>query len=399
MKRTVSSKALADKITAERELRQLGLFEGIDKNLAGRLASIKGPSYIGKDGNGQPFLTRPPEFLKMEVEGLKVRIKYRKEKSGAIDAEFLKGGKNPKKQVEVETDIFSGVRSLKHVRESYEKNFEKLDRVLERIEKVNAELAKEGAAMDGMRIGEIEKLLEAALDEIRRNRAAAKRLGKEKMEEVFGYLEMMKDPMETNRMPMVNAACAKLVAFRNRYDEWRNGQVAKIIAYNKLRECSLRAARDNALVRMCAGWASFVDRYQYAAPKMWKRDRDNSARISRIIAVAGEGNWNAAIAMLADTGSRLDEKGPEGEAKAELRKAYSALVKGRAEAAITCLAAAREILEGSKPWRILPELAKSGDIYLEPTIERISKAVELVMDKNVVKRGAQLFREAAMKLR
>lgn len=368
-----------------------------DKNLSLVRARLPGPPYVGKDAEGQPVLTRPPESLKMRVSAMCAEIKYRREESGKIDETFAEGTKIPRKQITVKTDIFRAVRGLKHVREGYENDFEKRDEILREVEKINSELAMNGGNMAKGQLEQIENRLDKVLEEISPDMAAVKKLGRFKIEEIFEYLEPAKYLQRFEKQAMITAACSKLVAFRNRYGEWRDGQVARIMAYNKLRECSLRKERDNALVHLLNDWAGFIEKYGYAAPKLWKRDAENAKRITGLIVLVKTG-FPGAIARLVEIGQGLKGNWIENEAKKELRLVYRELKKGSVENGLWHLKRAAEILEWNKPWRIADELEKTGEEYMEITIRRIRTALELLLEKNHVLRSVELFREAAQKI-
>ncbi len=392
----LAARALAEKMKTKRMIGRTALLDE-GRNAALMLGRIPGAPYSGKDAEGQPFPTKAPNNLKMRLLPAGVEIKFRREESGKIDEVFAEGMRIPRKSVTVKTSIFRAVRSLKHVCEGYEAEFKRRDRVLAEIEKINAELSLNGAKMDGAQIHQIEERIDAVMEGISQDVAAVKKLGEFKIDEVFGYLEPARYLTGFEKTAMIAAACAKLVAFRNRYGEWRDRQAAGSMAYNKLRECSLRKERDNFLSHLLNGWADFIEKYQYAAPKMWKRDLENAKKIRELITLVAA-DHSASIARLVEIGRNLKDKGVENSAKKELRKAYRGLKDGKFEDAIMYLGRADRILEENKPWHVLGELEKTGDAYMEKTAGRIRKATELLMGKNHVVRGAQLFREAAQKI-
>ncbi len=396
MKTTVAVRTLAENMAGERKEKRFVLLDD-GGNISAVLGRLPGPPCIGKDENGQPLITRPVNYLKIRLSGMRAEITYRREESGKIDETFVEGAKIPRRKITLKTDIFRALRSVKHVRERYEKEFEKRDEILGKVERINAELATREAKITRAHIESLENRLDALVGEMSLDKAAVKKLGRFKIEEIYEYLEPAKYLYGFQKEAMIAAACSKLVAFRNRYGTWRDGQVARIMAYNKLRECSLRMERDNALANALNRWADFIEKFQYAAPKLWKKDEENVRKIGGLIALI-KTDFHGALARLVEIGQKLKRNGIEKEAKNELRYAYRGLKCGNAENGIWHLKRAAEILEWNKPWYVLEQLEKSDESYMQPTIERIRKAQELLFEKNVVGRSAELFREAARKI-
>ncbi|MEM4366893.1 MAG: hypothetical protein QW035_02060 [Candidatus Anstonellales archaeon] len=355
----------------------------LEENPSSKLAKLSGRDIVGKDENGQSVITKHPEDMKMRFFGGMVEIKF-------------KEWEEEKKAV---VSIAKGVRMLKHIGENYIKEFKKRDKVLKIAEKINAQLAENGESMGSKEIEAVKRDIDFILENTTLARSLSKQLANEKLEEVYKYLDEMKDGTISifRKRALIAAACSKIVAFRNRFGNWRDKESSGIMAYNKLREYGLRQVRDVMLKEVLLLFEGKSKAQRYALLSLWERDKKHIDMLKEVEKKIRKEDPSSKeeLEQIRDS---LKYKGTEEYAKKKVISALYYLSNGNSSMALQRVAEACEIIESTKLWYIVKEIEKTKDSYMKEPIELIKNGLKILMGNRDVYRSSAEFKKAAEKL-
>lgn len=398
MQRQLSSSKLEQKAIAsgmaERRLgAQRRLLASARPAIRHRLSQNHARHFMGRMRDGAPVRTFSLDDLKVDArDPANVRILFNREEK--LPEGFREGQKVPRRQVGHVSDIFSAVRMLAHVSDSHADELASTNEALQVAERINAMLVVlVTKPFDRKVLATARQELDAMAD-IRRLASAYKRLAFEKLKSA----EALLDAAGTTGNPlMVSAACAVLTAFRNRAGEWRTRQIARIDAYNELRECSLRMRRDRYMERLFAGYAKAL-----SGPNTKKafdgmvRDMvlcEELAKFGEQLP-AGRGWREPARAHLHEIGKDI----PEGRIKDSLREAYRMAKKASKEDFLSFMRGIARQLQVRDPCFIADELQKSGEKYLGWAISKLRMTIGHIHNQ-MPEMAAKGFGYAATRLR
>lgn len=408
------AKEIANRLASERKFKQLVLFD--EQSIQTKiLAVLNGEEKEGKDEFGNKQKTKSPWAFNVKiVEGSlgnkahypkMILLKMKRDNNylihlfglKEIENEMKKGKSSPKKTITIMTDIFRAVRLCKHLRESYQKEIKEKNKFLEEAEFLNAELS-ELQKKGGIQADELKTFLEKIEGEngfIKKTtgwKAAEKLLAKDYLK---GVSDFLKKAIETKnageRSCFVAAACAKMTAFRNRLGEWRDKKIGKLLAWNFLRECSLRKVRDDYLHTLFDDFMRLIknEKLRFAVVRNWKDDM-------------------LYYNMLLNAEKAIDEGKSYGEVRALIVELYKIskfsrikddvvligkLLKDDFSAAKTAIEKLKLLLTVSNPFYVFGELEKTNDVYLSDFLFKFKSAVDRLQHNDVWR--AASFLEAA----
>jgi len=243
-----------------------------------------GASAIGRDENGAARQTRTIESFPIILDRWYVGMGFKREDCDKLPEKWreveaaLKSGNEPRKTLTLHTHIIAAVRMLKHVGESYNAEIGMAGRVLDDLDALNAELA-------GIKSGRIISTLHsitdalAAIDagELAKKQVAVKRIvARERLSQV---VEMLRKAETLNPGPRdmeISRACAVLVSLRNRLGQWRDRQVAGIMAWNRQKEWALRVERDKWLLAR-------LNKFAESPKDIWEYDAFDRLKLETLI--------------------------------------------------------------------------------------------------------------------
>jgi len=401
--------SLAERLAIERRKKRQVLIDQLPLQ-AGLLARLKGEDQKGIDENGKPQKTKAPETFNVKIKwgvlknGCRypssVMIKFKKNDPEYMATFGLKetekriktGQRITKKTVEVNTDIFHAVRACKHLREGYQKELEQNSGFLTDVEKLNArlsELHKRG----GISAWELSMFLNdingpgGLLERTSGWKNFGKRIAKDYLTaaaELLNKAALTENPLERSRF--VVGACAKITAFRNRLGEWRDREVGNLLAWNHLRECSLRAVRDshiNALVDHCLCLLK-DERLRFAAVKVWKRDMQHLGMLLKIKEAIEEKNEYQKIRALA---VKLYRCAKSTRIESDI-VAIGKMLKEDPETAKRMAERLSLFLKTMNPFYAVEELEKTADPYLGEFVRLFKLAVDRMLRDDVWRAAA-----------
>lgn len=346
---------------------------------------LEGPAFPGKDNEGRRFETRPPEYLRMELSGASVWIRYGK------SCGFNSGnGTN----AVVETDVFKGVRGLAGVLEESATSLKMRTAFLWDAECLNFLLANSGK-IDDPEVLEVEGRIRETLLSARLQQASA---GNGSGETLRNALRALAEARETGgyseRNALITQACSGLVAFGKRVGWMMEEEHISALAYNFHRAGSLRAARDWVLKESFLSWKRMVGRYTHDIMKIWTNDLENAERLGGLIAAGGPGlAWK-----IRKSAENLGTAGQEGVARARLSRAAALLDAGEKESAFREMRATKRNIEVRNPIYVAGQLEKTGDSYTDIIVARMNTATKLLSEGGHFRKSAELFVEAGQML-
>jgi len=187
--------------------------------------------------------------------------------------------RNPRRLIS--TDRYRSVRMMRHIQENHVEELNKNKKVLDVVIDENRELAENHADIPAIK--KITDALFLVLDSLEKMRAPAKILAFDKLENALSRLldiEDVKNASERERI--VGPACFEIVAFRNRYDEWRSKEIEGIDKAVKEREDFLYFLRDEFFDDSVKSWIKLITG---RAPLIldWARDRDYREQLVQIV--------------------------------------------------------------------------------------------------------------------
>ena len=212
-----------------------------------------GATYPGRDENGRSVKTRPPKWLGIVFNQSSVIITLRPEDRRALQgqeiavvAKLSKAKELPRKDQARENDMFAGVRLPHYIRESCLKDIDGTEGVVDAFNLINVKLGLE-RKLDEAEIKDAIFRLEAFKKNVlsRKRRAVKRILAMEKLE--FTIAKLLEVPDSNNPVFTLSSACARFVAFLNRFGNWNAEQAAGIYVHNYHRECIVRFRRDEWL--------------------------------------------------------------------------------------------------------------------------------------------------------
>ncbi|MEM3499411.1 MAG: hypothetical protein QXI17_01970 [Candidatus Bilamarchaeaceae archaeon] len=371
-----------------------GLTEnGVDEN--GNIKKTKPLSSLGIKiyernlKNGKPYPKKIIIRFKRENIKLMNNIGFLE-----IERRMKKGKEAPKKYVFVSTDIFSAVRLCKHLRESYKKEIDSKNQILEELEKMNSEM--NALILRGkVKKEEVMFFIEALSSYSKvavRWRSAEKFLAKEYLNKTIEFLQKSANTHNGKEKTMFLAgACAKLTALRNRLGEWRDKGIGKLLAWNDLRECALRAKRDFYLKSLVEEYIILLteERKAFSVLHSWRTDLWFLGHIA-IIKEAAEQKIGYPILRELLKEFYLCAKGTNIETNiVDIAKTF----KVDYESGLRKLDSLSVFLSSKNPWYVLEQLEKTADPYLSSFMEHFKNALKR-LENNDVWRAKASFKEA-----
>jgi len=284
--------------------------------------------------------------------------------------DFVEGDAIPRGTVISTTDIYHAVRLEKYVPRSHSAERRRDDALCQELDKYHAMLSVEGVHLDSKQLSGIYDKLEAFNADVARSDSGYKLLANRKLGGVLKKLDnAMKEADPFTKAGMISRACALLVAFKNRFSIWRDGQVQGINDYNKVREDGFRAMRDLRLKGVLLDLAKKLESEEglgVACTLVSDRVMISALRVAK--AKIAMGKHSEALNIIRACGESLKSEW----LKRPLRDAYLFITHSMADRRIGWRKEARIIIEGSarllgqrNPRYILDELKKTRDAYLE----------------------------------
>jgi len=186
--------------------------------------------------------------LKAEFSDWKVVLTFTKEDAGRMQRDFRKGDRIPKKTVVVRTDIYHAVRLLKHIQGRHKAEIKMAEELFEKINPAHWDLYKERSTISQQKLEAVQKRILGCIEEASKKTGGYKTLAGIRLAEVPKALEeMVAENGASTKEERVRRACNELAAFKLRYGEWRDDQIADIDMYEKVRNDGLRPERDRRL--------------------------------------------------------------------------------------------------------------------------------------------------------
>ncbi len=341
--------SLLEQFRSERHAHRLQLQKVM--NPAVLFEKLRGQTEIGKREDGKEVKTKAPAELSLFVRGIFVSlfigVADRSYLSTAADADSLvREDVHRRNTIPILTDLFHAVRLFKHIKEGYRQELAGTKTVC-RLEELNASLACTNAD------GEVKLVIDALLtlqEKMRRKSSATKLMAFAKMDHSRKLLEKaIADP--SHKVILIGAACACLVAARNRYENWRIKEVLRHGSYAYLRECSLRAERD-AFIRQKLHELILLCSHSDASARifLWAKDE----LVMNVLK-------NASISNLEET---IGQLGAISWGKKYVINANDLLKKDEKEKAMLELRKLLFYLSANKPYYIAEQVEKTGDSYL-----------------------------------
>ncbi len=363
---------------------------------------IRGITLDGKDEKGVVVNTREPSKFGIFCNCWLVEFPVHRDDKlflaglGPTEAnEIVKAGAQRKRKVNISTDIYHAVRLFKHIKEGY-RNELKGARTVQMVEGVNAMLA---TLSSGALREEVEKIIGKLIQlekRLGKKKSAPKLLALDKLERARKALEeFLREEGVFKKMNRVGVACALLVAFRNRYEEWRLREILRRGSMAKLKECALRIERDEYIKKVLKELISTIEKgadIAFARRKLWEGDQEAAVLLEKIglcdvaqVIPHLEQMKNLWGTQFLENAKRKLNSGEKEGAILELRKMYYCLCS-------------------NKPKYIANEIEKTGDRYLieredpEKTFVAYLRAGATLFEDGVFKRAAYCFRKALEKL-
>lgn len=395
------------------------------KKLHGEYPKRTGKMVLGRDENGAAVETRSLADLRILADKWYVRLSFKKEDRQRLESlslseleQQLKEGKVPRTAVKLNTHIIAATRAVKHVREGYEQELEKTDRMLRGLDELNVAISKKKASVSDEEIDSLVAQLQQVDSELSRKHVAVKRLvGRQRLRKTIKMFEDAK-ALE-KRGAQLARACAVFTSLRNRLGQWRDRQVAGIAEHNRQREYALRVERDNWLHAQLRRFAENPERlYEYEIYDSRKRAvlirvkkmiSEKAPKTSILRFIASKPNSELFRVPKrqreqAEEAIRMMEHGlqPKGGAKIDYLIGHYGWLWRHVKNGETAKARDKTdylmlFIDANKPKYVLDELRKSPDSYLEPVIENLADAVG-AFDAEHFDEAKQSFTEAAYAL-
>gem|GEM_PF-3220385 len=243
----------------------------------------KRSSLMGKLADGSSSALRPRKGYKtvfLENGLVKLETGLAKTRAGK---KILVGTEKK----EIITDIFSATRMAVHIQERLEEAQKERDAIVGEIEKINALLYKKGEKFRPLGLYFEANVLEDVGQYMGDVNSVLKQNAKDMLIAAVASLKNAAvEPDEFVRRKHISIACTKLTAFRNRFGEWRDREVAEIMAFNRGRECMLRKERDVRLESDLRRWvATYSSAGKWAIRGKAEKDLRYAEKIEKIISV------------------------------------------------------------------------------------------------------------------
>lgn len=224
----------------------------------------------------------------------------------------------------------------------------------------------------------------------------SKRLAKDYPQAAASLLEkalLAENALERSRC--VVGACAKLTAFRNRYGGWRDREAGRLLAWNSIREGSLRALRDSYLKNLLKHYFSILnnDRLRFAAVANWRYDVERRGILLKLRNSVENGGDYLEMRVLAmelyrkSKGTRIEQ-----DVIAIGRRLKEDIGAAKEKADDLEL-----LLRANNPFYVAEELEKTADPYLTEFVRLFRLAVER-LSRSDVWRALSFFQAARKEL-
>jgi len=363
---------------------------------------------LGRDEKGRKI------NLKVDFDGWKVILGRRVELIAEIGQDFKEGDPIPRKTIYSSYDIYGAVRSLKHLRVSYRTELNKNEAFFKTLDSLHSLLASKGSGLKNEDLQKIANELEGDVEDLSKKRSAYKLLARWKLEDVPGMLREASESADFfRRSNTIGAACAKLVAFKNRFGKWRERQVFNISGYNRAREEGLRRVRDSRLRDfLIESSIKLESENGFGVASTIVSDWDAIQKIRKARNRITERKNDEALALVEECGKALPKWLRPG-----LREAYSFISASMKENQNGWRNQARKMLGnfarylGQRNTKYIQiELIKTQDTYLKDVISSVDKGNAAIREavknkelkfwrkKRLVKQAASHFRHAAIGL-
>ena len=203
---------------------------------------IRGGKLYARDDSGRRV------DLKVELKDWKVIIGLRREDVGKMGPDFVEGAPIPRETVYTITDVYHGVRLLKHIPEEHDAEIAGMLEMLGRVDLPHAESYLEGSRLGASELEDIRRELAAPLEEVAKKNGGYKKLSEFKLDKALELLDKAGNESDLfKKRGLITPACASLVAFKNRYGGWRHRQIGRIDRYEAAREDGLRRVRNSRM--------------------------------------------------------------------------------------------------------------------------------------------------------
>ncbi len=387
------------------------------KSLHEGLSRRSGDSSIGTDESGKFVDARTMKGLHIVVDRWYVRMGFKKEDGERLKGESwqeiearLKDGDIPRRLVRFDTHIISAVRTIKHLRQGYQREMAQSDAILKTLAEANLALSEKRRGYTVSDITSCIGVLQQADAGLSGKEVAVKRVvARKRIELAIGKLEAARSlPGGGQRDMEVSRALAVIVSVRNRLSSWRDKQVAGILEYNLQKECALRMERDRWLFAQLSRFAEMpqaVHEYSIndeaklealeSLRKMLRYRKHKEPVLEFIQSQApafrvGRRDGRQAERMLAmaeagvqpPIGLKVDYQ------LGRLRAVYRSILKDDKERARQQVDSLKLFVKANKPSFILDELGKEPDHYLGPVLESLDKAQAAMDARDYAAAGA-----------
>ncbi len=359
---------------------------------------IRGRTIIGRDERGAVAETKEPQKLNITVNGWLVELETHKDDLGFLSTlmpkeadRLVKRGKQRRRKITMETDLFHAVRATMHMKESYRKEYSETKALVE-VEELNARLAVMDWHVENSEIDEMIKDMNEMGKKLKRQLAAPKKQAFEKLQAAIKTLEELKKETgafkRTNRL---SVACSRLVAFRNRYNEIRLGEILIRGSRANLRERTLRILRDRhiqSMVNQCIRYIEKNDGRAFAYRTRYMKEKE-------VVRVLEELTLSNVGEIFEKVKAKKVRKG-----KNILLEVEKDLENGDKKAAYSKLRRMYQWFGVDKPFYMVEELEKTNEEYMirknnsgENFISYLKSGSEL-LERGVFPRAVYCFRKA-----
>jgi len=372
-----------------------------------RASRVGGYYSVGRDEMGLRVETAGLKMLRVDLEGWRVRMSFRREDAEKNDGhwkdveQILRTGRLKTSQVWADFHIISAVRACKHIRKNYEAELMNLDSILRPLEEANARLVELKGERTEARAHSVISLLESFRETLSRKEVAAlNKIAGARLDKTIGSFQKIGLLPENKRAFQFGTACSDLTALRNTLGVWRQKQLAGLMDFNRWRENALRMKRDDWLLKQLVSFSedlACVSRYikddakkseiiARAESDIRSRKKDVRAELLKFLKDGKTRQEFRVKVRTLDGIQEYEKKRRHGIHVNDGKKYdrlyyqyyefYDCLKNGQTAQAKRELEFLDVFVKARKPRFILDELKKEPDPYLAPVIAAIEKAVD-----------------------
>ncbi len=398
--------ALASRMQQQRQEKSRSQQRFIEKRPI-LVEGIEDERIYGRDERGRKV------DLKTKKNGSMVQLGFNREIIEQMGADFKEGDPIPRKIFYCETDIYNAVRSLKHMRKSHDLERERNERLANAIDQIHAILYTKNAGLKSEEILHLSSQLDSIAKAALKKTSGYKLLAKWKLDAVPDLLRnAAKEENAFKRTNLISSACAKLVAFKERHNRWRERQILRIDRYNAPREEGLRLVRDKRLSNLLIELSgTLVSNEAIKVGLNLAMDWEVIKKLRKAGEKITQGKHHESLLLIEESSKHIKSE----YERSELGVAYSLIESSISDGKNGWRKDARSLIENfarkigqRNPRYIIIELKKTNDKYLESAIGQMEQGNALIresltesrfwMKKKLLKQAALAYRQAAIGL-